>query len=103
MRQNGILRGTGHIDFASKDDVVAALKSAAIEPIRVLGRDLRVYLYLGDNRKPPAPHDRLYFSGYAGDESEIRTIFQQFSDSIVGIHQCMLFTLFDSVPTTHME
>ena len=104
MYQDGRPRGTGHIDYASMDGVVAAVESAAKEPIDLLGRKLRVHFSHGNIiRKPVAPHERLHFSGCTGDESKIRTIFQQFSNSILDIYLCKLFTLFDSVPTTHTE
>ena len=38
---------------------------------------------------------RLYYSGCNGDESEILTIFQQFSKSIIEVCVCMLLTLFN--------
>lgn len=48
------------------------------------------------------PNEKLFFKGYVGDASEIRTLFQEFSDSIKDVTMCMLFTFYDSVPTTHM-
>jgi Ca2+-binding EF-hand superfamily protein len=56
-----------------------------------------------DNPKPShKPNERLYFRGCTGEESEIRTVFQEFNASIKDIYLCMLFTLSDSVTTTHM-
>ena len=101
--QSGRPKGSCNVDFASKDGAVATMESVAQKPIRVRGSNLNVEFSLGNTRKPVTePYEKLYFSGCTGDESKIRTIFQQFSDSIVRIYLCM-FTLSDSVPTTHME
>jgi nucleolin len=87
MGADGRPRGICHIDFASKESAVAALESAAQEPIHLAGRDLRVD-YSDGVKSPAAPQagDKLYFSGCAGDESEVREIFKDFNDSIVDIH-----------------
>jgi RNA recognition motif-containing protein len=51
------------------------------------GRDLRVDFSAGAKGQSIAePSEKLYFSGCAGDEAEVRNIFKQFSNSIVDIH-----------------
>ena len=102
MYQRGNSRGTCFIDFANKNSVAATLKSVAQEPIELFGRQLRVHNPRIENRKYE-PNKKLYFSGSAGDESEIRKIFKQFNDYIVTVSLCMLSIVSDSVPTTHME
>jgi RNA recognition motif-containing protein len=96
MNQEGRPRGIAHVDFENLDSAVAAVESSQQEAIHVGGRDLR--LDFSDGQKGKAanpPNVKLYFQGCSGDESDIRTIFQQFSNSIVDIHLCMLFTLSD--------
>jgi hypothetical protein len=102
--QDGRLRGNGHVDFASKDGSLAAKTSAAQNPICIGDRKLHIEYSLGSNRKPVTkPFDKLYYSGCSGDVSKIMTIFQQFNESILEVSLCMLFTLSNSVPTTHTE
>ena len=102
--QHGGSSGTCHIDFASKDGAVATMASVAKKPLVVAGRKLRVEFSEGKTRKlVTEPNSKLYFSGCAGDELEIRTIFEQFRDSVVDVYLCMLFTLSNSVRTTHLE
>lgn len=49
-------------------------------------------------------NDKLHYFVYApSEESEIRSIFQKFNDSIVEVNQCMLFILSNFVRKTHME
>ena len=48
------------------------------------------------------PNEKLFFAGCTGDVSEVKTVFQEFSASIKDVSLCMLFTLSDSVTTTHM-
>ena len=104
MGSDGRPRGIAHIDFASTESAVAALESSAQEPIHLSGRDLRVDYSDGVRSQAPVePGDKLYFAGCAGNESEIREIFKDFNDSIVDIHLCMLFILFDLVPKTDMD
>lgn len=69
------------------------------------GRDLRVDFSAGNNRTQAVaePNEKLYFSGCAGDESDIRKIFEDFESYIMDIHLRMLFILSDSVLTTHMD
>lgn len=68
------------------------------------GRDLRVDFSAGTRaRAVHEPSEKLYFSGCAGEESEVRALFNKYADAIVDIHLCMLFTLSDSLPTTHMD
>lgn len=104
MNPDGRPRGIAHVEFTTKEGAIAAIESGSQEPIHLLGRDLRLDFSAGKEapRQQNEPSEKLYFSGCAGDESEIRAIFKDFSDSIVDIHLCMLFTLFDSVPTTHL-
>jgi len=86
--QNGRRRGTGHIDFVSKDGVVAALASVAQRPIELEGRRLRIECSQGTQREPVTiPSEKLFYKGYIGKESEIRTICEQFSDHIVSVQQ----------------
>ena len=103
MYQSGRHRGTAHVDFASNDGAVAIKELADRKPIEILDRRLLIKIA---HCKPRIhePNEKLYVKGCAGDESEIRDIFQQFSDSIVKISLCMLSTLSDLfIPTTHME
>ncbi|KAF8809824.1 RNA-binding domain-containing protein [Phlegmacium glaucopus] len=89
MNSEGRPRGIAHIDFASQDSAVATVDSAAQEPIHFAGRDLRIDFAAGIRERQQAviePSEKLYFSGLAGEESDIRTVFQQFGDSIVDIH-----------------
>ena len=90
--QDGRRRGTAHIDFVSRDSVVAAQASAAQTPIELDGRKLRLEDSEG-HTKPADPSSKLFYKGYSGPESEIRTIFEQYGDCIASIQQCMLFTL----------
>jgi hypothetical protein len=108
MNPDGRPRGIAHIEFATNESALAAIESAAQEPIHMLGRDLRLDFSAGNNnttarQQQHEPSEKLYFSGCSGDESEVREIFKKYSDSIIDIHLCMLFTLFDSVPTTHVD
>ena len=101
ISQNFRPRGTCHIDFANKESAVATMKWTAQNSLNLYGRKLRVEYSLGDSREPPRdPNFSLHFSGCTGEESEVRNIFQQFSDSIVDIFLSMLFILSDPVPTT---
>lgn len=87
-------RGIAHCEFATKESAIAAIESAAEEPIHLAGRDLRVDFSAGNRAQSVAePSEKLYFAGCAGDENEIRNLFRQFGDSIVDIFLCMLFTL----------
>ena len=84
------------------DSVDATMELAPKLPFHLKGRVLHVK---SAKRKQMIndPTYKLYFSGCAGDEPKIRTIFKQFGDSITQIYLCMLFTLSGSVLTTHME
>jgi len=85
--QHGRSTGACHIDFASKDGAVAAVTSKTKNPVSIAGRKLRVEFSEANARKVVTePSNRLYFSGFAGEESEIRTIFQQFRESIVDVY-----------------
>ena len=104
MNPDGRPRGICHVDYESKDSAVAAMASASEEPLHMAGRDLRLDFSSGNRvQQVTEPSEKLYFSGCAGDEVEIRTLFKAFGKNIVDIHLCMLFTLSGSVPTTHME
>jgi RNA recognition motif-containing protein len=104
LNSDGRPRGICHVEYAAKESAVAALESASQEPIHMLGRDLRLDYSAGPRAQTPnEPSEKLYFAGCAGDEGEIRNIFKQFSNSIVDIHLCMLFTLSESVPITHID
>ena len=101
---DGRPRGTCHIDFASKDSVVAAKTSIAEKPLQIRDRNLRIEYSDGIIRKQNAvPSYKLFYSGCNCDESEILAIFQQFSESILKVFRCMLFTLSNSVLRTHTE
>jgi hypothetical protein len=100
--QNGRSRGIAHVVFASKDGVVATMASVAQKPLNLANRDLRIELSLGNiHRRSSDPNSKLFYSGC--DESEIETIFQQFSNSIISNHSCMLFTLSDSCTNNSHE
>jgi hypothetical protein len=100
--RNGRFRRACHVDFASKDGALAAGTTAAQNPIHIGDCELRIE-YSADRKPVTDPSNKLYFSGCSSDESEIRTIFQQFSESILEVFVCMLFTLSNSIPTTHTE
>ena len=104
MGGDGRPRGIAHCEFASRESAVAAIESAAQEPIHLAGRDLRVDYSAGHRgQQANEPSEKLYFSGCAGDENEVRAIFKQFGDSIVDIHLCMLFTLSDAITMIYMD
>ena len=104
MGSDGRPRGIAHIEFAKQEFAVAAVESSTQEPIHMLGRDLRLDFSAGPrSQQNSEPSEKLYFSGCAGDEAEVRSLFQEFGDDIVDIHLCMLFTLSDFVPLTHMD
>lgn len=87
MYQDGRHRGTCHVDFVSMDGAVAAMTSMDSKPFKMFGRQLRVEFSEPKNRNAVLdPYEKLHYAGFAGEESEIRTIFQQFSDSIVKVN-----------------
>jgi hypothetical protein len=98
----GRSRGTAHVEFASKDQAVAAMNSINEKPIQMSGRYLRIENSFGNQKPVNEPNEFLYFSNCSGGVSEIRTVFQEFNDSIIDLFLCMLFILSNSVPTTHM-
>jgi RNA recognition motif-containing protein len=103
MGSDGRPRGICHIEYTNKEHALSAIESSAQEPIHMSGRDLRVDYSAGAKGQAVVePSEKLYFSGCAGDEAEIRGIFKQFSNSIVDIHLCMLFIFSDSLPVTHL-
>jgi len=81
--RDGRSRGMAHVDFSCTDTAIATIESSQQKPIQVAGRDLRVEY--PNSRGPHDPNEKVFFSGCAGDESEIRSIFKQFSDAIVKI------------------
>ena len=93
----GFSRGTAHVKFASKDEAVAAMKSVTEKPIQMSGRYLRVESAFDRVKEIYEPNDYLYFSGCTSGLSEIKTLFQDFNDSIVDLFLCMLFTLSNAV------
>ena len=104
MNGDGRPKGICHVEFATKESAIAAIESASEEPVHLLGRDLRVDFSAGNRvQAVTPPSEKLYFSGCDGDEAAVRNVFKQFGDSIIDIHLCMLFTLSDSVPITHMD
>lgn len=98
INSDGRPRGIAHVDFATLESAVAAVDSSLQEPIHLSGRDLRLDFAAGarDQQQNIEPSDKLYFSGFGGEESELRALFKEFDDSIVDIHLCMLFTFSDS-------
>ena len=104
LNPDGKPRGICHVEYSDKEGAIAAVESASQEAIHLSGRDLRVDFSAGNRaRVAQEPNEKLYFSGCAGDESEIRRLFDQYAGNIIDIHLCMLFTLSDSLPTTHMD
>jgi len=108
----GRSRGTALVEFASKESAVAAIESASLKPLHLGGRDVHVdYCKFepGKVEQVTDPSDKLYFSGCTGDESDIRTIFNQFNDSIIDInllkdswtgqHSTSGFVRFNSIET----
>lgn len=93
LNSEGRPRGIAHVDYATKESAVAAVESASQEPIHLAGRDLRIDFAAGprNQQNNSEPSEKLYFSGFSGDEAELRTIFKDFGESIVDIHLCMLF------------
>jgi hypothetical protein len=102
--RNGDHSGSGFVRFNNIETATAA-KQAINGTQTAKGETIIVNF-----AKPPKldvgkpgnhkPNERLYFRGVVGDVSEIRILFQAFSDSIKDITLCMLFTFYDSV--THM-
>jgi RNA recognition motif-containing protein len=86
--QGGRPRGIAHVDYADKASAVAAMDSALQEPIHMSGRDLRVDFAASPRTQQvnTEPCEKLYFSGFPGDESELGTLFKEFGESIVDIH-----------------
>lgn len=97
--RDGRPRGICHLDFVDQDSAVACIQSAAQEPLHMAGRDLRLdfAVGIGAAQSNIEPNRKLYFSGFNGDETELRTIFRDYSQHISDVHQCMLFTLSDFV------
>jgi RNA recognition motif-containing protein len=95
--QNGDHSGSGFIRFNSIESATAArqalngTQTARGEEITVeFAKPPKENVNRGSNHKP---NERLYFRGFYGELSDIRTVFQEFSDSIKDISLCMLFTL----------
>jgi len=88
INSDGRPRGIAHIDFANAESAVATVDSAMQEPIHLAGRDLRIDFAVGlrDRDSALEPNEKLYFSGFAGDEMQLRNIFNKFADSLVDIH-----------------
>jgi hypothetical protein len=90
--KRGHPRGITHIKFINKETAVATVDSAFQKPINPENHDLRIKPanIIRDRRpitvQPSQPSKKLYFSGAAGDGYVIRSVFQQFGDSIVNIH-----------------
>ena len=105
LNQDGRPRGIAHVDFANAESAVATIDSAMQEPIHLGGRDLRLDFAVGLRERESAlqPSEKLYFSGFSGEETELKAIFQKFDDSLVDIHICMLFYLLWFYSLTHME
>jgi RNA recognition motif-containing protein len=85
---DGRPRGFAHITFASKESAVAAVTSAREEPLHVSGRDLVI-----DYARQAAatyskvePSNKMYFSRFLEDESELRTFLDEWKDSIVSVY-----------------
>lgn len=92
MNSEGRPRGMAHVDFANRESAIAAVDSAAQEPMHLAGRDLRIDFAVARSQQVNTePSEKLYFSGFAGDESALRSLFKDFGHSIVDIHLCMLF------------
>lgn len=95
--------GKGLVLFDSIESATAAMR--ALDGTRTANdQKLTVEYAKPDDvsKEVSGPNERLFFAGCTGEESEIRTVFQEYSDSIKEISLCMLFTLSDSVTTTHM-
>ena len=89
--------GCGFVRFKSIESATAAM--LAVNGTRTAKGEIITVQYAkprkenvsnGGNHKP---NQRLYVKGCTGDVSEIRTVFQEFSDSIKDVSLCMLFTL----------
>jgi hypothetical protein len=84
---DGRSKGFGHIEFESVDDAVAAVESGLEEPFHLAGRDLRVDY---GAERAGIPVNKLYFSGFVGEEQGLRALFGEFAPEIRSIFFCAL-------------
>ena len=82
---DGRSKGFRHIEFESLDDAVAAIESELEEPFHLAGRDLCVD-YGAEHAG--APINKLYFSGFVGEEQGLRALFGEFAPEIRSIFFC---------------
>ena len=82
---DGRSKGFGHIEFESVDDAVAAVESGLEEPFHLAGRDLRVDY---GAERAGTPVNKLYFSGFVGEEQGLRALFGEFASEIRSIFFC---------------
>lgn len=82
---DGRSKGFGHIEFESLDDAVAAVESGLEEPFHLAGRDLRVDY---GAERAGVPVNKLYFSGFVGEEQGLRALFGEFASEIRSIFFC---------------
>ena len=100
LRQSGTFRGSVQITFASKDIAVAAMASLAQKPVQIGDRVVRVEY--AKHNDVFDPHHILFYSDCPGDDSEIKTIFRQFSEFIVSVYRSMLFILSNYTNNSHV-
>jgi hypothetical protein len=81
------LKRLRHIEFESVDDAVAAVESGLEEPFHLAGRDLRVDY---GAERAGIPVNKLYFSGFVGEEQGLRALFGEFAPEIRSIFFCAL-------------
>jgi len=91
---DGRSKGFGHIEFESVDDAVAAVESGLEEPFHLAGRDLRVDY---GAERAGIPVNKLYFSGFVGEEQGLRALFGEFAPEIRSI-----FFLRDNMSGEHL-
>ena len=82
---DGSSKGFGHIEFKSLDDAVAAVESELEEPFHLADHDLGVD-YGAEHAGTPV--NKLYFSGFVGEEQGLRALFSEFASEIRSIFFC---------------
>ena len=102
--RQGKPRGSGFIRFNNVENATKALETLK-DTQTPKGETLDLAYARDPNRRKlaSAPTSRLNYLGCSSNILEIMTIFQQFSESIMEVNTCMLFTLSNSVPRSLTE
>lgn len=76
---DGVSRGFAHIEFGSVEAAAAGLEAGDMEPFVIQDRQLGLDFApaMNDYRRTTAPHNKLYFYGFEGTESDMRSILDQ--------------------------